>query len=226
MKRYRVDRRGPAELGLIALIGLTLLSGCPQRRKEDTSEAAAPGCQKDTDCKGARVCVNGTCQTPAQRPQAPPPPPPPKPAPPPPPAYPDPNTVAYGPDGLPAVIPPPGSSPPTITEWNAVTREITVRGSSALGCDTKMIREWLRVSCTLNGRHSPFDVRSTRTEGQQAYVFKTAGQVTSAVVQVVRGKDYRASFVWDTRGRRWNAELTVSWPSANPRPEISFRKTR
>src|SRR5687768_13823004 len=39
------------------------------------------------------------------------------------------------------------SAVPTLDEWNAQTKEVTVRGSSKLNCETKMVREWLRVSC-------------------------------------------------------------------------------
>src|SRR5438094_905269 len=74
------------------------------------------------------------------------------------PAHVDPG--AMGPDGLPAVIPPPGSTPPTVAEWNAVTKEVTIKGSSALGCETKMLREWLRVSCHQKGSLTPTNVKT------------------------------------------------------------------
>src|SRR5262245_55218249 len=36
---------------------------------------------------------------------------------------------------------------PTLEEWNTLKKEVTVKGSSALRCETKIIREYLRVSC-------------------------------------------------------------------------------
>lgn len=132
----------------------------------------------------------------------------------------DPNNIAL--DGLPAVIPPPGSQPPTVAEWASVTREVAVRGSSALGCETKMLREWLRVSCRKQGNDAPLDVRTTREEGQQSFLFHTRGSLTSVVVQVVKGKDYRARYTWDSRGRQWGANLVVAWPASAARPSLSI----
>lgn len=76
------------------------------------------------------------------------------------------------------------------------------------------------MSCRKNGDDAPIDVKSVRTDGQQAFVFKSVGSVTSAVVQVVRGKQYRAGFVWDTGGRHWGARLLVNWPEGAPRPSL------
>src|ERR1700730_9391725 len=42
---------------------------------------------------------------------------------------------------------PPGRTPvPSIAEY-AAAREVTVKGSSALHCATKMVREWLATTC-------------------------------------------------------------------------------
>lgn len=212
----------PTLLPALAMIALAAAAaGCCKKNGEG-------GCDKDTDCKGSRVCVDGACRHPvgkdkpaaasrrAVRPvgaqggaQVP---------------MQNPNVLAQ--DGLPVVIPGPGSSPPTVAEWDSVQREVTVSGSSALHCETKMMREWLRVNCRRNGVHAPIDVRSDHAEGQQAYVYKNIGTVTSAVVQVVRGKQYRASFVWDSGGRHWGSELHVSWPAGAPRPTMYFSGRR
>src|SRR4051812_11533891 len=95
--------------------------------------SAAPGCKdgrcnSDNDCKGSRVCESGACVEskppisgePAragalgdathQK------------------AATDPNARAS--DGLPLEIPATGSSPPTLPDWNAITQEVTVRGST------------------------------------------------------------------------------------------------
>lgn len=193
------------------------LAGCGGGRRRDRS-----GCKWDNECKGTRVCIAGECQEPTKpdpvvgTPQRPPvatpqqhPVPPAQ----------DPNAMAA--DGLPVFIPPPGSAPPTVAEWAMVTREITVAGSSALNCETKMLREWLRVTCRTRGLDVPINVRSDYTEGQQVYVYKQAG-LASAVVQVVRGRSSRTTYVWDRRGRSWGRELRVSWPSQLPRPTIQL----
>jgi hypothetical protein len=213
----------PARLLVPIVITLALipaLSGCGSRS----------GCSKDTDCKGNRVCVDGSCvessaggaATPIQvkglGPSSTPLTPQPPPQPPPPQSPPD--TLAA--DGLPVDIPPPGSQPPTTAEWNAVPREIVVRGSSSLNCETKMLREWLRVSCHKSVRKGePIEARHVRQSGQQVFQFVAPG-VASIVTQVVRGKDYAAQFIWDKGGAHTGAELVVSWPSGAPRPQITL----
>lgn len=209
-----IARLPPLRLAAVALIATALsTAGCFKKRLGD-------GCQKDTDCKGDRVCIADACQEPVVKDK--PPVVEPTPASPHPGSQPAQNPNVMASDGLPVVIPPPSSPPPSVAEWESVTREVTVTGSSTLHCETKMLREWLRVNCRRYGADSPIEVSSTHTDGQQAYVFKNPGTVTSAVVQVVRGKEYRANFVWATQGRHWGAELTVSWPAAAARPVMRF----
>jgi hypothetical protein len=208
-----------SRLPFIAAIALAVATaGCFKKRES--------GCEKDTDCKGDRVCLGGECRQPVGKdnavakqkpvrplgPQGMPAP------------VQNPNVLAQ--DGLPVIIPSPGSSPPSVAEWNSVLREVTVSGSSALNCETKMMREWLRVNCRRSGVNAPIDVRTEHSEGQQAYVYKNIGTLTSAVVQVVRGRQYRASFVWDSNGRHWGSTLTVSWPPGAPRPTLYFSGRR
>lgn len=179
------------------------------------------GCEKDADCKGERVCVERACVepggakpgplaaspvTPALLSAAPSPTPIPPPAP-----------GSIGADGLPLDIPSPGSAAPSVAEWNAVTREISVANSTRLNCETKMVREWLRVTCRKNAKGEPVDARHLRQSGQQAFQF-TGNGLASLVVQVVRGKDYQGAFNW-TRG---GANLAVSWPHGAPRPSITL----
>lgn len=132
----------------------------------------------------------------------------------------DPNRMAA--DGLPVEIPPPGSKPPSVAEWNAVQREVRVKGSSAKGCETKMVREWLRVSCReTEGSLPPSAVTTTSSGGQQSFV-GMFGTTASAVVQVVHGKQYRARYVWG-RGQYFAASfLVVNWPNGAARPSIFF----
>ena len=136
------------------------------------------------------------------------------------PAHADPN--AMGPDGLPMTIPAPGSTTPTVAEWNAVPKEITVKGSSALGCETKMLREWLRVSCHEKGSLKPTDVKTEHSGGQQAFA-GMFGTTASVVVQVVKGREYSAIYTWDNAGTHSTAKLLVDWPSDHDRPAISLK---
>ncbi|MFO0592606.1 MAG: hypothetical protein U0441_33995 [Polyangiaceae bacterium] len=213
-----------------AVLALLLTAGCSGGG--GSSGGGAQGCSKDTDCKGDRVCAAGQCveqpsKDPAsikpggnnnqgpniQQPQNPTPP-----------ANIGPGGgTAYANDGLPAEIPPPGSQPPTVQEWNAVPREVTVRGSSKLNCETKMLREWLRASChTSAAVGTPFMIDMSPPSGVQAFKFVGSG-VASVVVQVVRGREFSANFIWDNGGAHQGAELFVKWPSDNPRPQMYFQ---
>lgn len=141
-----------------------------------------------------------------------------KPASPTPAATPDSN--AMGPDGLPVDIPSTRSAVPTVAEWAAVPREITVRKSTPLGCETKMVREWLRVSCrgknNLGG--TPLDVKKVAGCTADTYLFSSGG-ITSLVTPVLRGKTCDAAFSW-TMGAN---QLWVRWPNGAPRPTIAFQ---
>lgn len=129
-------------------------------------------------------------------------------------------------DGLPAEIPEPGSKPPTVAEWNSVTREIRVKDSTPLNCETKMLREWLRVSCRPAANNlPPSNVQTVSSNGQQAFV-GVFGDTTSAVVQVVRGKSYKALFTWGGGQIYVASHLIVDWPSGNPRPSIYFQDAK
>ena len=121
-------------------------------------------------------------------------------------------------DGLPAEIPSGTSKPPTVAEWDAVPREVTVRRSTERGCETKMLREWLRVSCRPKGTLQATSVATVESGGQQAFA-GMFGDRASVVVQVVRGKKYTARFTWNDGVV---GTLVVDWPSGAPRP-VPFR---
>lgn len=204
---------------LVILAAPLFLGGC---------SGGGGGCTKDSDCKGDRVCAQGECvdlptkaaEGPAGPARVAPEPTAqgPSPQPVPVPATPAPG---YAADGLPADIPAPGSPPPSVDEWNAVTREVTVKGSSKLNCETKMLREWLRASCRKNAKGEPIEVNHTQQSGQQAFKFVGNG-IASVVVQVVRAKTYKAQYVWDRGGAHTGAELIVRWAPGAPRPEMFF----
>jgi hypothetical protein len=123
------------------------------------------------------------------------------------------------PDGLPMTIPPPGSPAPTAAEWDAVNWEVTVKKSSSYHCESKMVREWLRVSCVPYSRWTPKSVTTVQSHGYQAYT-GMFGTKASLVVQVVKGKMYVARYTWapDNSAR----DLTVNWPADAARPQFYF----
>jgi len=109
------------------------------------------------------------------------------------------------------------SAVPSVTEW-ASAKEITVKGSSALGCETKIIREWFRVSC-----HGANDTGGTPTavkvtkggDAAETFVFVT-GDIASLVFPYVDGTSLEAVFSWTDKSHK----LVASWPHGSPEPEI------
>lgn len=111
------------------------------------------------------------------------------------------------------------SSPPTVAEWSSVG-EVTVRHSSALGCETKMVREWLRVSCS---RHSPDNaptgVQLIRPAGDKEIFTFTTPTLASLVLPVRPGVNTEARFTW----QKWGARtLRVTWPNGAPSASMTF----
>jgi hypothetical protein len=118
----------------------------------------------------------------------------------------------------PVVAPPPGgrSAVPSLDEWNAQTKEVAVTHSSKLNCETKMVREWLRVSC--RGKNfsggTPTGVTVTRGGGRGDEFAFAGNEVASLVVRFVEGVDLEARFTWTDRSH----VLRVFWPRGAPEP--------
>jgi len=123
-------------------------------------------------------------------------------------------------DGLPVEIPESRSAVPTIAEWNAVPREITVNRSTPLNCETKMVREWLRVSCREknNTGGTPRSAEKGRGCTAETYLFsKSEQKLASVVMPVKRGNHCEVRFSWTDKSQT----LVMDWPSG-PRPTIKF----
>ncbi|MBK9258392.1 MAG: hypothetical protein IPM54_00985 [Polyangiaceae bacterium] len=125
----------------------------------------------------------------------------------------------------PAAPPPPTSLParpgrslaPTLAEWNAQQKEVTVKGSSALNCETKIVREYLRVSC--RGKNdsggTPTSIVIQKGGHGEAITYVGPG-ITSLVVPFVEGIDFAADFSWTDKSHK----LVVSWPRGNKQPAV------
>lgn len=118
-----------------------------------------------------------------------------------------PAPAATGPNGRSAV--------PTLDEWNAAS-DVTVKGSSKLGCETRMVREWLRVSC--RGKNAtggePSNVTLKKGGGHGDTFTFARNKVASLVCPFVDGTDIVAEFEWTDSKH----ELVVSWPHGAPTP--------
>lgn len=196
------------------ILAASLLSlaaaGCCARHEKTSADPppASPGAQQKPATKGPAAPVTAPPATEAPRAGAQPPTSPT-----------DPNALA--PDGLPVVIPPPGSKPPTVAEWETVTKEVTVKGSSALRCKTRMLREWLNVQCEKNHLGIPIMPEPHPAAGVQVYKSLNS-QRASVVIQVVKGKTSDVGFIWDKNGGHDGKVLNVVWAASSPRPMMYF----
>jgi hypothetical protein len=108
---------------------------------------------------------------------------------------------------------------PSIAEWSSVG-EVSVRNSSSLGCETKMVREWLRVTCHgLAKDNAPTGVQVIRPTGDREYFIFNSGGIASLVMPVRSGVDAEARYTWPKWGVR---TLRVSWPIGASSPSMSF----
>jgi hypothetical protein len=91
-----------------------------------------------------------------------------------------------------------------------------VKGSSALNCETKMVREWLRVSC--RGKNDtggkPTAVTLTRGGGKGDTFTFASKDVASLVCPFVDGVHFEAEFKWTDKKKK----LVVKWPHGAPKP--------
>ena len=127
--------------------------------------------------------------------------------------------VTGGAPAAPPPAPPPRKNAPTPEaprRPGGSMREVTVKGSSALSCETKMVREYLRVSC--RGKNdsggTPTTVKVTRG-GREALIFASGG-VTSMIIPFVEGIDAEAMFSWTDKSH----PLKLSWPRGAPKPTV------
>jgi hypothetical protein len=96
------------------------------------------------------------------------------------------------------------------------TPENLVRGSSAAGCETVRIAEWLRVRCTKKGRSSPTGGEVLEGgEGEASFV--VTEEASTLLVPLLPGRLFRARFDFTDRSQ----DLLVTWPTPDA-PEMAF----
>jgi hypothetical protein len=109
------------------------------------------------------------------------------------------------------------STIPTLAEWNSQQKEVTVKGSSALKCETKIVREYLRVSC--RGKNdtggTPTNVAVKKGGHGEALTYVGNG-VASLIVPFIEGIDFAADFSWTDKSHT----LTAKWPRGSKQPVV------
>jgi hypothetical protein len=116
------------------------------------------------------------------------------------------------------------SKPPSVKEWDEQAAYFPVKFASSLWCETRTIREWVRVSCRVKtgASNTPTDVQATKKPGRgQFYVFTRKESVTSVVLQPRVGHTSEYAFTWSNWGTR---TLKVSWPQGAQKPTLEFDK--
>lgn len=105
--------------------------------------------------------------------------------------------------------------------WDRVG-EVTVWGSSAAGCKTQRIREWLRVTCTewSNAGKTSTPLGIVTEQGDKGEVMAMLwGKEMTMLAPIVRGDEFSALFFWSDGVRR----LTVHWPDAWAEPDMELK---
>ena len=107
------------------------------------------------------------------------------------------------------------SAVPTLEEWGK-TGEVTVLGSSKLDCETKKVREWIRVSCKGESkeRGKPTGVTIDRGGGKGDTFTFASGGVASLIYPFFEGQNLAATFRWERTRKGFKAE----WPRGAPQP--------
>lgn len=113
------------------------------------------------------------------------------------------------------------SKPPKPGDWNAAP-DVEVRNAERLGCEVRLVREWIRVSCRTT-EDTASQVNALRwlepsSKPPDFYDMVRPGTLASVVFPIRRETEVRIEFVWSDFSR----VLTVVWKPGTPRPAIYF----
>ncbi|MFS8067747.1 MAG: hypothetical protein ACMG6S_15390 [Byssovorax sp.] len=114
--------------------------------------------------------------------------------------------------------------PPTSGEWETA-KEVVVTGSTALGCETKRVRDWVRVRCAKpnDTGGTPVSVKLQKTEvihgtdvKNHRKNVKTSGEgdEPTIIAQYIDGADVEALFTWTDKEKL----LVLWWSGGKPEP--------
>jgi len=113
-----------------------------------------------------------------------------------------------------------GRHPPTKLAQVKQLQEVTVPGSSAAGCETYIVDEWLTLRCHDKGidKAMPLGVHVVKSPLSEHVIYRDGPAGSPVVVQLpmLKGQETIADFRWPGRGRRLDAKwdgsrVTVSF---------------
>lgn len=177
-------------VGFIGIVGL-LVVGCANKAEDTKADSSAPAAPKSavapgTTAPATAIGANTAAPATAAAPVAP------------------------------TSLPPGRTALPTVEEWKAMTKEVTVKGSSALGCETKMIREYLRISCRGKNDTGGTPKHVTLQKGMVENHMYVDHGIVSLVVPYVEGINVRFVFTWSDTAH----PLELKWPRGAPKPIV------
>ena len=112
----------------------------------------------------------------------------------------------------------PSSPLPTQAEWDN-TRPSKVTRASVLGCEGRVVREWLRIECVPRENLPPFapqriDIVRGRPpkEHVAGEILEARGGPVRVIVPMTEGTDFEAHLVWPEQRHAF----TVTWPLGSP----------
>jgi hypothetical protein len=106
------------------------------------------------------------------------------------------------------------SAVPVPAVWRAAP-EVVVAGSSDANCETKKVREWLRIVCVRSPDAFPYGIQIHKDDGGDALAIAMPNEV-SLLAPVVPGKEVTATITW-TNGTR---DVHVGWAGDKPQWQI------
>ncbi len=136
------------------------------------------------------------------------------------------SSASSAPSAAPSSSADAASEVPTSEEWQAA-KEVNVTGSTALGCETKRVREWVGVFCAKpnDTQGTPVKVKVEKAETlhtgapaelrHDVKITSTEGK-TTLVARFVPGTDVEATFSWTDKDKR----LVLWWPADKPEPRF------
>lgn len=113
---------------------------------------------------------------------------------------------------------------PTAKEWESA-REVGVKGSSALGCETKQINDWFRMVCRPSEKTGKVTagVAVRGLDTTKGYIVTGEGALI-LLTQFVKGTDTAIDITWE----RTSSRLLLKWPETaatapSPRGEFATK---
>jgi hypothetical protein len=115
----------------------------------------------------------------------------------------------------PSAVPGPRSKAPSKAELDAAP-DLAVDGAKDLGCETRMVREWLQIACRGSGAKAPTFVEVTKGKTKDTLVATIPGSSMSVKTPYEPGVELEATFYWGDKAKKL---VLAKWPLKKKRPD-------